>query len=96
MGDVIPILERYNCSHYSVQFFSSSTHHDAMLVLGASEEAANADTAYDAVASLSLPNLDSFRGFMSDEEHVRHLERDGDMVAAQKTVVLAGEEIVGI
>lgn len=96
MGDVIPILKDYNCTHYSVQFFSTSTHQDALRILGAGEDAANTGPAYNAVATLRFPDLEDFKAFMSDEEHKKHLERDGDMVAAQETVVLAGEEVVGI
>jgi hypothetical protein len=96
MGDVIPILKKYNCSHYAVQFFSTNTHQDVRRVLGASEDAAIADVLYDAVATLKFPDLELFKVFMVDEEHRRYLERDGDMVSAQQTVVLSGEEVVGI
>jgi hypothetical protein len=93
METAIPILKKYNCTKYSVQLNSTETQNVGLGAMGFSKAPA---PIYDAVTTLSFTSVEDFKGFMGDEGHHALLKRDGDMCDNAKTVILSGEEMVGI
>jgi hypothetical protein len=93
METATPILKKYNCNKYSVQLNSTETQN---IGLGAMGFPKPPEPVYDAVTTVSFPSVEDFKGFMGDADHHSLLKRDGDMCDNSKTLILSGEEMVGI